>query len=354
MPDDTSDAMWTRQFSRLYDALSKQNVALFVGADLPQAVTGVPSRAEMARWMAERRSLSSGLSLAQVTQRLSSRGSRYDFTALLREGVDTTGKVPQPFHQRLAALVAVYRITSIITTAYDTLLESALRAAQVPYSRVVTTADLALAAPTRPTLTYLYGLVEQPTTIVVTEDDHYRLERDRDKEGVLDEVRRAFSRNLVLFIGYDLADPDFLLLWHDMLGRMGQLTVGAFAVATGLAADEARLWAERQVTVVDVEPVAFLTGLLAAPPAAPTLPSAPPVWGEPPPLVAPSPAMVDAQRRSQLLRERAIKHALLNILREKRAYYTAATAPAELILQIQDTEGEIERIEGELAAFEDA
>jgi hypothetical protein len=350
--------------SRLYDALSNHTLALFIGADLPQAVTGVPSRSELAHWMAEQRGLDSGLSLAQVTRRLSSQGNRYDFTALLRQGLDTTGKAPQLFHQHLVRLVQNYRIETVITTAYDALLETALRAAQVAFNRIVTTGDVGFVRPDRPTLIYLYGLAERPETIVVTEDDHYTLERDRDKEGVLDEVRNAFSHNLVLFLGYNLADPDFRLLWHDMLGRMGRTPVGAFATATGLPADELQLWAERQVTVVDVEAGAFLASLLgeaahdgaaraSTPPAATApIPASP---GEPAPVALPltTPHVTEmAQRRARLLKERETQRRLLDILNEQRSYYTAATAPAPLVLQIQDTERAIERIEQELATLE--
>lgn len=365
MPTNDLANSWTKQFSLLHDALHRRTIALFIGADLPQAITGVPSRAELARWMADRRGLDPTLSLAQVTRRLSSAGNRYEFTALLREGLDTTGKTSQIFHQRIASLVQIFQIETVITTGYDTLLENALRNAQIAFNRVVTTGDVGFVRPGRPTLIYLYGLAERPETIVVTEDDHYTWERDRDKEGVLDEVRRAFSRNLVLFLGYNLADPDFRLLWHDMLGRMGRLPIGAFAVATGLAADEVQLWAERQVKVVDVEPMAFLAGLLGDAAHAETGPQAPPFsaplgalpsTGEPLPARTPQ-ASVQArdaeQQRARLLRELEMQRRLLDILTEQRSYFTTATAPAHLVLQIQDCEREIERIQQELATLED-
>jgi hypothetical protein len=59
-----------------------------------------------------------------------------------------------------------------------------------------------------------------------------------------------------------------------------------------------------------------------------------------------------AQRRARLLKERETQRRLLDILNEQRSYYTAATAPAPLVLQIQDTERAIERIEQELATLE--
>lgn len=325
--------------ARLREALRSGAVVPFVGGDLPQAVAGVPSRAELARWMAEQRGLPAGLSLAQVTRRLSTQGSRYDFTALLRQGLDTAEKAPQRFHRLLAGLVAAYRLRTVVLTAYDTLLEAALREAGVPFNRVVTTGDVGFVRPDRPTLVYLYGLAERPETLVVTEDDHYALHRDRDKEGVLDEVRQAFSRNLVLFLGYDLADPDFRLLWHDTLGRMGRMAVGALAAAPGLPAEEARLWSERQVTVLDMEPTALLASLVEAPSGPAEQPAG--AGAE----EAGREEAVGEQQRSQLRRQLDIQRRKLALLEEQRSYYTAATVPVTLLLEIQDTQREIERLE---------
>lgn len=338
---------------RLRDALRSGAVVPFVGGDLSQTVTGVPSRKELARWMAEQRGLDPGLSLAQVTRRLSVQGSRYDFIALLREGLDTAGKAPQRFHRLLAGLVAAYRLRTLVLTAYDTLLEAALREAGLAFNRVVTTADVGFVRPDRPTLVYLYGLADRPETLVVTEDDHYALPRDRDKEGVLDEVRQAFSRNLVLFLGYDLTDPDFRVLWHDTLGRMGRMAVGALAAAPGLPPEEGRLWAERQVTALDVAPTDLLAALVEAQP--PELRPAPADEPTPPaePVPPPMPAERDEettreQQRSSLRRQMDTQRRKLALLEEQRSYYTAATAPVSLLLEIEDTQREIERLEEEL------
>jgi len=47
---------------------------------------------------------------------------------------------------------------------------------------------------------------------------------------------------VVLFLGYNLADPDFKLLWRELLDRMGRFALGAWAIAPGLPADERRVW----------------------------------------------------------------------------------------------------------------
>ena len=92
---------------------------------------------------------------------------------------------------------------------YDDLLKWRFRQASVPINRIVSDGDVSFIDPQRPTLVFrLYGDLQQPDSLIVTEDDHYALLRNRDKE-MLDEVRELLRRNSVLFLGYNLADPDF-------------------------------------------------------------------------------------------------------------------------------------------------
>jgi hypothetical protein len=193
----------------LNDALTRRTLALFIGADLPREVTGLPSRADLARELARRKGLDESLSLAEVAQRVSQVGNRWEFTDFVRNALDTTGKSPQPFHRRIVELVKTHQIETLITTAYDNLLELAFQEAGVGINRVVRGNDVSFIHPDRPTLIKLYGDAQQPDTLVVTDRDHSDLLRDREKEPLVDEVRRAFRRNTVLFLGYNLSDSDF-------------------------------------------------------------------------------------------------------------------------------------------------
>ncbi len=251
-----TDPNTTLYYTSLLEALERGDLALFIGADFPREVTGLPSRADLARALARRQALDEGLSLAQVAQRvLRGNHNRWEFTAFIRDQLDTTGLSPQPFHQRVVALVQEHGIETLITTAYDTLMELAFQAAGVSFNRVVCSSDVGFLVRDRPTLIKLYGDAQQPDTLVVTEDDHYGLWRDRDKEDVLDEVRAVLRRQTVLFLGYNLADPDFNLLWREVLDRAGRFARTAYAVWPGLPEAEARMWRkERMITVLESEP----------------------------------------------------------------------------------------------------
>ncbi|MDZ4721397.1 MAG: SIR2 family protein [Roseiflexaceae bacterium] len=244
----------------IQEQLASSRLVLFLGADLPAALTSIPSRANLSAGLAQRHNLPSGLSLATASQRVIQRGNRFAFTDYLIRQLDTLGKPTQRIHQLIAQLSA----PMIITTAYDNLLELAFQAAGEPINRVVRDSDLAFVDPRRHTLIKLYGDLQQRDTLIVTEDDQHGLWRNRDKENLLDEVRRAMRSNAVLFLGYDLTDPDFLLLWREVLDRVGRFALGAYAVNPGMAQDERRVWEDREVRVIDAEPLAFLEQLTAA------------------------------------------------------------------------------------------
>lgn len=280
---------------RLQELLRERQLVLFVGADLDRSVTGLPSRADLARSLAARHGLPATLSLAQVAQRVSRAGNRYEFTAFLRDELDTTGTSPSAFHRRLVQLVAEDGVSTIITTAYDSMLTLAFQQAGQPVNHIVTGSDAAFVAAARPTLLRLYGDLQRPETLVVTEDDHYGLWRDREKENLLDEVRAALRRYAVVFIGYNLADPDFNLLWREVLDRMGQFPRGGFALWPGLPEAEVGVWRDRHITVLAQDPLGLLSGAALSPE-----PSA--AAGASDPLVPTAPQSQDGWDRARLRR----------------------------------------------------
>ncbi len=69
------------QIPQLSEALQRRTPAIFIGADL-------------ARELARRKGLDESFSLAEAAQRVSRAGNRFEFTDLLRNALDTSGKPP--------------------------------------------------------------------------------------------------------------------------------------------------------------------------------------------------------------------------------------------------------------------
>lgn len=247
------------ELAPMVEALDRRSLALFIGADLPAGVTGLPSRADLSAQLARRKGLSGSLSLAEVSQRVSQAGNRFEFTDFLRTALDTVGKSPRPFHQAVAALLKSGRLETVITTAYDGLLEQACQQAGLALNRVIRGSDARFASPDRPTLIKLYGDTQQPDTLVVTDRDHSDLLRSREREELVDEVRRAFRRNTMLFLGYDLTDPDFRFLFDQVAESRFART--AYAVWPGLPPADVEMWRDRGIVILPAEATAVVLAL---------------------------------------------------------------------------------------------
>ena len=251
----------TINIPEIVEALRLHSLVLFVGADLPRAITGLPSRADLARELAHRKELDESLSLAEVAQRVGRSGNRWEFTAFIRDALDTTGRSPQPFHRHIVEMVRTYGIKTIITTAYDNLLELAFQDAGVGINCIVRGSDVNFINLDRPTLIKLYGDAQQPDTLVVTDGDHSELLRHREREALVDEVRRALRLNTAFFIGYGLADPDFRFLFDQIAESRFSRT--AYAVWPGLPEVDLQMWRDRGIVILEANPLRMLGGLVA-------------------------------------------------------------------------------------------
>jgi hypothetical protein len=245
----------------LLDALQNHSLALFIGSDLPEATTGLPSRSDLARGLARQSGLDETLSLAEVAQRVSLAGNRFGFTNYLRNALETAGKPKKQFHTEVARLAQFGKLSTIITTACDNLLETTFQQMGIPLDKVVVGNDIGFTTPERPLLIKLYGEVQRPDTLIVTEQDHYALLRDREREALVDEVRQVFRRKTILFLGYHLSDPDFRFLFDQVAeSRFARI---AYAAWSGASQDVISMWRDRGIIILDKEPLVLLTDLAA-------------------------------------------------------------------------------------------
>jgi len=257
----------------LRDALARGSLALFWGGDLPQALTGLPSRQDLAQRLAAYIEYKGrDQSLESVAQAQVSRQSGYvrELNQFIIREVGEQRRQPQAVH-RLAARLPV---SEYIVTAYDGLLEDAMHGVR-PYNYPVvvnaSVGNLDLLDPNLPTLIWLYGRVREQQSLVVTRDAHLRLVHDPANAGVLNHVRDVMRLKTLLFIGYDLSDVDFELLYTSVLTAAGPLARRAFAVQPGLDPDQRLTWQQRNLELIDADPLVVLSSLLNPP--IPDLPS---------------------------------------------------------------------------------
>lgn len=184
------------------------------------------------------------LTIAQAYQH------KYDRAALIhkiREHTDTTGKQPTRVHELLPRL----QIPTWITTNFDDLLETTLRAAKCLFHVIHKDTHVPYSRPHEMVLIKLHGDRNDPDSIVFTKND-YSLPLLK-KPLLWSLLKVALAQKTLLFIGYGLADPDFEQLQASVLSALGHDHYRR-SYAISFAVDPLRRAAleARKVTVIDL------------------------------------------------------------------------------------------------------
>lgn len=245
------------QYESLLDHLERGQLVLFLGPDFSAEVTGLPSRAELARLLTEGYQLSPHLTLSQAAKQIPSRDEVIRF---LRTQLDTTNKGPKPFHQKLIDLVRSKHIRIIISLAYDDLLTNALSQADIPYRLVVNSNDARMISNDRLVLIQLYGNIHRHEDLIINETEHNLLSSPSNlgKSEVTDKVRQIFRENTIYFLGYNLSDPDFQILYDQVADH--HLARHAYALWPNLPQADRDAWLSRKMFILDQDPLGLLTG----------------------------------------------------------------------------------------------
>lgn len=244
----------------LTEALQAGTLLLFIGDNLPRSLTGLPTRKELAQELAQRYQIDDAVSLADVAQQVEHIGGRFACINFLRQTIDNHRQTNTTFTKQIASIVQRYALRTVVTNTIADVLTSAFQQAGVGFLSVVRDDDVAFISPQMPTLIKLYGDLQQPDSLVITDNDHYALLRDPNKQQLLDTVRQAFNLNTVLFLGYDLSDPDFRFLFDHVANRRFART--AYAVGPNLALADQERWRHQGINILGQDPAVVLQSLI--------------------------------------------------------------------------------------------
>jgi formylglycine-generating enzyme required for sulfatase activity len=263
----------------LLEQFEHGNVLIFVGEGIHCGV--LPSSAELARELAERCDYppNEPVTLPRVAGYYEMTRDRNGLIQFLRDRLENPAFKSQRTHQLIARLGP--RV--IVTTCYDRLIEHALREADLPYLPVVGNAEVAYADESKVLLVWLWGALERPESIVVTEDDRRRFLEGR--ANLSDVLRGELARRTWLFVGFD-AEDEWFRGFYDSVSR-GLDRQSRCAYIFGTPSAYARAWWEKhnaRVIGAEVEPFLItLTEQLAAR-RRPPIPAVSPVEIAPAPL----------------------------------------------------------------------
>lgn len=239
----------------LLEQLERGNVLLFVGQGINDQL--LPTVSELAQELAERCEYKDELRhFPRVAGYYEMVQDRHSLIRFLRERLDTSKTQPSLAHR----LIAHLKPRMIVTTCYDRLLERALGEAKQPFVTVVGNAEIAFLEQNRTVLLWVWGVLDRPKSLVITEDD-YRSFLD-DKINLSDVLRSELARRTWLFVGFDLEDQwfrDFYDTVQRGLDRYGRRAY-AFGAIPG---NYTRLWWEkRNVSILHTRTTDFLQALV--------------------------------------------------------------------------------------------
>lgn len=246
----------------LAQLLIQDNAILFVGANLRASAAEPTLLQRVTDTLATQVQYDrADRSLAAVARDVETLQGRTALHLALREVVNALDNAPGPLHQLIAD--AILPTTKVITTRFDHSLERALDQYSKRYVTIVRDTDIANFDETLINVIKMQGDIDQPDSLVLTDDD---INDFIDKlSSVSDIIRGLFATKTLIFLGYDLPNPQFKRLFQQVTHKLTLYRRAAYAIVDQpLDEVEVRYWRNRNVELQQWEPAAFLQALAAA------------------------------------------------------------------------------------------
>jgi hypothetical protein len=152
---------------------------------------------------------------------------------------------PSQLHRAIAALP----ITTVFTTNYDKLLETAFRQSNgIDPAVIIYPEQLGYIDNTEVRIIKLHGDIDHPSSIVLTRTD-YALYASRHKD--FERMFHNSDNNYTLvFIGFGLRDPKFKRVYLDARSLYDSGKCLAYAIMTGTNRVEGNLWEKDGLRII--------------------------------------------------------------------------------------------------------
>ena len=246
----------------LLEQVERHNVIPIVGSYFNQGV--LPMETELARELAARCAYPADeahpLDSPGILRRVSgyyllTKHDRHGLITFLRRRLDTSDRELSRSHRLLVQL----HPRVLVTTCYDDLLEQAVQEASLPYTAVVRNEEVAYDDDEQLMLVWLRGTLDQPDTMIITEDDHRRFLSGR--ESLSDVLRGELARRTWLFVGFDPDDEWFPSYYDSVTQGLDHHRRRSYVLGTSMSEYSRAWWAER-AHILDLELEPFLVELV--------------------------------------------------------------------------------------------
>jgi len=239
-----------REEERLRERIAAGECVLFIGPN----TSVLPSRAELAQRLIDYRGKNSpnGLSFPWAAHCHELTYGRESLLSFIEENI---GRVEEP--PACYRTIAELPFQLILTTNYDTLLERVLDEEGVAYQTALGVYDLKYGKQDELRVVKPYGCITERGSLVITDKDQFTL-FDRWPE-MLDVLEAVFFDKVVLFIGYDLTNPEFRRMYRDIASRLHETGQSAYVAQRGISDPVVHYWATRGLIVVEEDAAELLS-----------------------------------------------------------------------------------------------
>ncbi len=108
----------------------------------------------------------------------------------------------------------------------------------------------------------IHGCVTRPHTIVATLDDYNACMKDRSRGAVFTKLRDLMATKTFIFVGYSVKDPDFRLIYDEVINNLGPFRRGAYVIDPDPKEDSKKDWESRGVKIFKMKGLVFAWELL--------------------------------------------------------------------------------------------
>lgn len=242
----------------LLEQIKRGNVFLIIGERIVRNAGGQVVVDRLAFELATRCKANkpTAYTFADAAQVYEEQEGRQALVQFVRDHWEALGDEPQEIHHLIARLT---QCKLLATTCLDRRLERAFEQAKRPLDIITGNEDVPFQDDLKANLYKLRGSLERVESLVLTEDDCENF--FEDQKSISRVVQGYLACKTILFVGYDLADPQFKRLYCKVTDPLDAYARRAYAFGETPALRVA-CWCKRhRIEVVEAEPVAFLEAL---------------------------------------------------------------------------------------------
>lgn len=246
----------------LFKLIRQEEVVLFAGAGLSLS-SGYPSGKELRRIILtefsqeEKVHVNTDAYLPDLSEEfIRIKNSRNPLIRILNTVFDRT--VPEATVYNKIATISHFK--TIITTNYDYLFQKAYgKAAQI----IFRDADIAYLENQKKQIFKIHGCLSDPDSILISKSDYNNFfARRTDESGFWTVVKERLFTKCILFVGYNLEDPNIEVIFERLNSEIGVHKREAFLIAPNLPNHKVIDLAKKGINYIDSTAELFIDELI--------------------------------------------------------------------------------------------